>query len=79
MPSLSLELELISHFFFSEEREMVTFLYDMLTKKYDKPNKLAVPSNISNLVKTSTEFRVAKAERHFYNCDYKNCFAETTR
>jgi len=57
----------------------VTFLYDMLTKKYDKPNKMVVPPTVNNLIETSTEFRVAKAERHFYNCDFKNCFKETSR
>jgi hypothetical protein len=51
----------------------------MMTKKYDKPKKLVVPPTISGLIETSTEFRVAKAERHFYNCDYNNCYKLTTR
>ncbi len=63
----------------TEEKEVVSFLYDMLTKKYDKPSKMIVPPTISSLIETSTEFRVARAERHFYNCDYKSCFKETTR
>jgi hypothetical protein len=37
---------------FSEEKEVVTFLFDMMTKKYDKPAKLSVPPVINNLIKT---------------------------
>lgn len=62
----------------SEEKDLVTFLFDMLTKKYDKPAKMNVPADVNCLLQTSTEFRIAKAERHFYNCDFKNCFKETS-
>jgi hypothetical protein len=57
----------------------MTFFYDMMRKKYDKPNKLAPPRELADILEPSTEFKIAKAARHFYNSDFKKCYSETTR
>ena len=51
----------------------------MLTKKYDKPSKLIIPPTINRHIESSAEFQIAKAERHFYNCDFTNCLKQTSR
>jgi len=71
--------------FFSDQSDDKTientmvFFYDMLRKKYDKPNKLTPQRELGDFLDPSTEFKIAKAARSFYNCDFKRCYSETTR
>lgn len=60
------------------ESSMV-FFYDMTRKKYDKPSKLVPLRDVGEEVEQSTEYKIAKAARYFYNCDFKKCYSETTK
>ena len=58
------------------ERELVTFLHKMSVKKYATPQDMIIPAELD--VKENIDLQVAKAERHFYNCDYVQCNRITT-
>ena len=60
------------------EQELFKFLHQMSLKKYDKPGNLAIPKRLEPSLSTNSDFVVAKAERHFYNCDYSQCFSLTS-
>ena len=60
------------------EKDLMKFLHQMNLKKYDKPADLVIPKAIESSLKMNTDFIVSKAERHFYNCDYANCFKLTS-
>ena len=53
------------------ERDLVTFLHKMSVKKYARPADMLVPPELD--VTENIDLQVAKAERHFYNCDYIQC------
>ena len=55
------------------EGELVEFLYKMRLKKYDKPADLMIPNKYKDLA-MSLDLLVYQAERHYYNCDYAECF-----
>ena len=59
------------------ESELVTFLHKMSVKKYARPQDLVVPPELD--VTQNTDLQVAKAERHFYNCDYVQCYKITSQ
>lgn len=61
-----------------EERELVHFLHEMSLKKYHQPADLKVPRPLQVGLHQNTDLLVAKAERHFYNCDYTHCFKITS-
>ena len=61
-----------------EERVLVHFLHEMSLKKYNKPADLKVPRSLESTLGDNTDLTVAKAERHFYNCDYAQCFKLTS-
>lgn len=77
------ERELLKAMPFSEqcahpdEEEFVSFLYRIQLKKYDQPADLVIPDKFKSL-RTNTEIQVHQAERHFYNCDYNQCFKITS-
>lgn len=58
------------------ERDLVTFLHKMSVKKYARPQDMMVPPELD--VTENIDLQVAKAERHFYNCDYLACHRITT-
>ena len=60
------------------EPDLFKFLHQMSLKKYDKPADLIVPKNLETSLSLNSDFAVAKAERHFYNCDYTQCFSMTS-
>ena len=60
------------------EQDLFKFLHQMSLKKYDKPADLIVPKNLESSLSLNSDFSVAKAERHFYNCDYTQCFSMTS-
>jgi anaphase-promoting complex subunit 6 len=62
-----------------EEKELISFLYSMGMKKYDKPKDLIVPKALQNSLKNNTALDVALAERHYYNCDYSACCQISTK
>ena len=61
-----------------EEQELVHFLHEMSLKKYNKPSDLKVPKTLVSTLNLNTDLIIAKAERHFYNCDYTQCHRLTT-
>ncbi len=61
-----------------QEAEMVTFVYKMRMKKYDKPTEDVIPEQFIELA-SSTDNLVQRAERYFYNCDYDECYKLTSR
>ena len=60
------------------EQDLIKFLHEMSLKKYDKPADLIVPKALEPSLVMNSDFVVAKAERHFYNCDYAQCFSLTS-
>ena len=61
-----------------EEKALIRFLHQMKLKKYDKPADLLVPKMLEPQLTDNSDLLVAKAERHFYNCDYTQCFNLTS-
>ena len=61
-----------------QEQELIKFLHKMSLKKYDKPADLIVSKTFEPILSHNSDFIVAKAERHFYNCDYVQCFSLTS-
>ncbi|XP_074658547.1 cell division cycle protein 16 homolog [Tubulanus polymorphus] len=59
------------------EIELVRFLYENKLKKYDKPKDLALPTSLSNLCE-NIDVIINLAERHYYNCDFRECFKITS-
>lgn len=60
-----------------EEGDLVKFLYEMQLKKYDKPSQLIVPTKLAGL-QNNMDLATSMAERHYYNCDYQQCFRITS-
>lgn len=64
------------------EARLVGFLYRMSLNKYSRPSDLedAPPALETGLGVggRNSDLLVARAERHFYNCDYAECFAIST-
>ena len=60
------------------EKDLIKFLHRMSLKKYDKPADLIVSKKFEPILSHNSDFLVAKAERHFYNCDYTQCFSLTS-
>lgn len=56
-----------------DEGDLVEFLYKVRLKKYDKPADLLIPNKYKDLA-MSLDLLVYQAERHYYNCDYTECF-----
>ncbi|XP_064615248.1 cell division cycle protein 16 homolog [Liolophura sinensis] len=61
----------------SEESELVKFLYTNSLKKYDKPGDMKIPASLSCL-QTNLDLDVSLAERHYYNCDFRQCYKITS-
>ncbi|XP_062587191.1 cell division cycle protein 16 homolog [Saccostrea cucullata] len=61
-----------------EEVELIRYLYENRIKKYDKPKEHRVPGSLSCL-KTNKDIVVNVAERHYYNCDFRECHKITTK
>ncbi|XP_055956001.1 cell division cycle protein 16 homolog [Patella vulgata] len=59
-----------------EEIELVKFLYEDRLKKYNGPVKTAIPTNVTGLDK-NLDTVVNKAERHYYNCNFSECYRLT--
>ena len=76
------EQELLSTMPFDEqcggEEALIKFLHEMSLKKYHKPADMIVPKTLEPSLLINSDFIVSKAERHFYNCDYAQCFSLTT-
>ncbi|KAI4886077.1 hypothetical protein NFI96_030131 [Prochilodus magdalenae] len=60
-----------------EEEELLHFLYENKLKKYNKPSEMVVPDMVNGL-QDNLDVVVSLAERHYYNCDFKMCFALTS-
>uniref|UniRef100_A0AAY5F046 Uncharacterized protein n=1 Tax=Electrophorus electricus TaxID=8005 RepID=A0AAY5F046_ELEEL len=60
-----------------EEEELLRFLYENKLKKYNKPSEMVVPDMVSGL-QDNLDVVVSLAERHYYNCDFKMCYALTS-
>lgn len=61
-----------------DEVEVISFFYKMKLKKYSKPGDLKVPERLRVVAERSPDIRVQMAERHFYNCDYAECYKTTS-
>lgn len=82
MLSAQEEQELIDSLPFShqcpeEEVELVQFLYQNKLKKYDKPKEFKVPDSLC-ILNENLDVVVNLAERHYYNCDFRECFKVTS-
>ncbi|XP_062861823.1 cell division cycle protein 16 homolog [Trichomycterus rosablanca] len=60
-----------------EDEELLHFLYENKLKKYNKPSEMVV-SDIVNGLQDNLDVVVSLAERHYYNCDFKMCYALTS-
>ncbi|XP_014681406.1 PREDICTED: cell division cycle protein 16 homolog [Priapulus caudatus] len=60
-----------------EEMELLRFMYEVKLKKYDKPLSLVVPATLGALG-DNVDVVVNLAERHYYNCEFKDCFNITS-
>ncbi|CAH1788277.1 unnamed protein product [Owenia fusiformis] len=60
-----------------EEIELVRFLYENKLKKYSKPNDLSLPTSLDALSE-NLDVIVNLAERHYYNCSFRECFRITS-
>ncbi|KAL3846820.1 hypothetical protein ACJMK2_017774 [Sinanodonta woodiana] len=83
MLSAQEEQELIDSLHFTtqcpkEEVEFLKYLYNSRLKKYDKPKDFHIPSPFSCL-SGNLDLIVSLAERHYYNCDFRECFNITSR
>ncbi len=58
-----------------EEADLVTFLYKMRLKKYSKPEDVETQERLAKDI----DVTIHTAERHYYNCDYNQCFKLTSR
>lgn len=56
-----------------EERELVKFLYENRLKKYNKPGQVEIPPQL-DILSTNLDVEVNLAERHYYNCDFRECY-----
>ena len=46
--------------------------------QYAKPGDVGLPSSLDQLT-TSADLTVSQAERHFYNCDFRECYKLTQK
>ncbi|XP_013411443.1 cell division cycle protein 16 homolog [Lingula anatina] len=60
-----------------EETELIRFLYENRLKKYNKPQELAIPTSLNKL-HDNLDIVVNTAERHYYNCDFRECHKVTS-
>ncbi|XP_071085034.1 cell division cycle protein 16 homolog [Haliotis cracherodii] len=60
-----------------EEVELVKFLYENKLKKYNKPGDINLPSSLACL-NDNLDMVVNLSERHYYNCDFRECFSITS-
>uniref|UniRef100_A0AAR2IYI4 Cell division cycle 16 homolog (S. cerevisiae) n=1 Tax=Pygocentrus nattereri TaxID=42514 RepID=A0AAR2IYI4_PYGNA len=60
-----------------EEEELLHFLYENKLKKYNKPSEMVIPDMVNGL-QDNLDVVVSLAERHYYNCDFKMCYALTS-
>ncbi|XP_075549755.1 cell division cycle protein 16 [Dermacentor variabilis] len=60
-----------------EDSEFVRLLYGTKVKKYDKPDPSELPGELSQL-SDNLDIATAVAEKCYYNCDYKRCYAITS-
>lgn len=61
---------------FSNDQEMGEFVklfYSLQGKKYHKPTKSTIPSQLEYL-STNVDVETALAERHYFNCDYHSAY-----
>ena len=45
--------------------------------QYNKPKDLKIPESL-NILKDNMDVIVNLAERHYYNCDFRECFKITS-
>ncbi|XP_060600102.1 cell division cycle protein 16 homolog [Ruditapes philippinarum] len=62
----------------SEEEELVKFLYENKLKKYDRPQEAKVPESLE-VLSDNLDIICNLAERHYYNCDFRECYKLTTK
>ncbi|XP_060070640.1 cell division cycle protein 16 homolog [Ylistrum balloti] len=60
-----------------EEVELVRFLYENKVKKYNKPQNQSLPNSLCAL-KENLDVVVNLAERHYYNCEFRDCYKITS-
>nr|XP_042909728.1 cell division cycle protein 16 homolog isoform X3 [Parasteatoda tepidariorum] len=60
-----------------DEPNITKFLYETQLKKYDKPNEMVIPAELT-LLASNLDVGTALAEKYYYNCDYEQCFTITT-
>ncbi|XP_052104974.1 cell division cycle protein 16 homolog [Mytilus californianus] len=60
-----------------DEIELVRFLYENRLKKYNKPKDFKLPDSL-NILKDNMDVIVNLSERHYYNCDFRECFKITS-
>ncbi|XP_046543202.1 cell division cycle protein 16 homolog [Haliotis rubra] len=60
-----------------EEVDLVKFLYENKLKKYNKPGDINLPSSLACL-NDNLDMVVNLSERHYYNCDFRECFSITS-
>ena len=46
--------------------------------QYDKPKELSLPESLTSLSE-NLDVIVSLAERHYYNCDFRECYKITTK
>lgn len=61
----------------AEERNLVHFLYNSQLKKYAKPAEFNVPDEFRKFPLDNVDVMTSLAERHYYNCDYRECLKIT--
>ncbi|XP_053211911.1 cell division cycle protein 16 homolog [Panonychus citri] len=65
--------------FDKEEARFIKFLYTSALKKYAKPDELQVPIEFSHFLSDNVDILTSLAERHYYNCDFQQCFQLTNK
>ncbi|RZF38992.1 hypothetical protein LSTR_LSTR003735 [Laodelphax striatellus] len=76
MLSASEEKELLESLPRGEDDKLVSYIYESLLNKYqDVP--LALPASLHQSLEDNLDMTVAKAERLFYACSYRECFRIT--
>ncbi|KAH3813344.1 hypothetical protein DPMN_141799 [Dreissena polymorpha] len=62
----------------ADEVELVRSLYENRLKKYDKPDVAKLPDCLE-VLSDNLDVIVNVAERHYYNCNFRECYKITTK
>lgn len=51
----------------------------LFNSQYAKPDELQVPIEFSHFLSDNVDILTSLAERHYYNCDFQQCFQLTNK